>query len=266
MTTGTLSRSNRGRSESSSPLMDPRLRARRVEIERGRARQRLRRLVVLAVLILIGAATYGVTRTALLDVDHVEVTGVVGERAAAVSEAAAVARGVAMVDLDPAALDQRVSALPWVLDATVERQWPGTVAMAVIAREPVAVDVAGSAIDETGRSFGPSEPGTELPTVLGRPVAVGEDLPAELSAVLAVLVDLPTELVGDVASAGLVDGDVQLELVDGIDVRFGPSERHNAKFRALVALLDQADRSTIRSIDVRVPTSPSLTRRTGTGA
>jgi cell division septal protein FtsQ len=69
-----------------------------------------------------------------------------------------------------------------------------------------------------------------------------------------------------VESGALVDDDVELVLVDGIRVRFGPSDRHRAKFTALQALLDQAGRSTVRSIDVRVPTSPSLTRRAGTGA
>ncbi|NLD75788.1 MAG: FtsQ-type POTRA domain-containing protein [Acidimicrobiales bacterium] len=267
MTTGTLSRSNRSRPGAPSALIDPRLRARRIEVERGRGRKRLRRLVALVAVVVLAAAGYGFTRTALLDVDHVRITGVDGERAAEVVRAGAVARGSAMVDLDTAAVDRRVSALPWVLNTTVERRWPGTVAIAVTTRRPVAVDVAGSALDASGRSFGPVDgAAARLPVLRGAAVEVGHDLPADRHPVLAVLAGLPAEMVGEVESAVLVDGDVELELIDGIDVRFGPAERHRAKFRALAALLDQADRATIRSIDVRVPTSPSLTRRTGTGA
>jgi cell division septal protein FtsQ len=55
-----------------------------------------------------------------------------------------------------------------------------------------------------------------------------------------------------------VGSDVVLTLVDGITVRIGDTSRLTAKFVAVEALLDQAGRATIESLDVRVPSSPSL--------
>ena len=214
---------------------------------------------------LLGAA-FAATRSALLDVDHVRVEGVDAGRRASVADAAAIPAGSPMTDLDVGAVESRVEALAWVLDADVTRRWPGTVALVVTAREPIAVDAAGSGLDVTGRSIGavPTEAG--LPETRGKAVPEGQDLAADMVPVLEVLAAVPESLVGEVAAASLSRGDVELRLVDGIRVRFGPSDRHRAKFVALEALLEQADRSTIRTIDVRVPTSPSLTRRAEAGA
>src|SRR5690606_31253637 len=116
---GRSARADRSRPESA--LIDPRLQARRREVERGKGRRRLRRLVVLLVLILIGGAVYGTTRSALLDVDHVRVSGVAGERADAVSAAAAIDRGTPLTSVDTASAARRVAGLAWVLDVEVER-------------------------------------------------------------------------------------------------------------------------------------------------
>lgn len=265
MSTGTLARSGRTR-PGSAPVIDPRLQARRREVARGKGRRRLRRLVAAVVVVLVGGSAYAATRSSLLDVDHVRLSGVEGDRADAVIRAAAIRRGTPLLDVDAGTVAGRVEALAWVADVSVERRWPGTVALAVTEREAVAVDATGSGLDVTGRSLGPVAGAAGLPTVRDASIDPGQELPAELAPVLDVLAELPAGLGDEVESAALVDDDVELVLVDGIRVRFGPSERHRAKFTALDALLDQADRSSIRAIDLRVPTSPSLTRRAGTGA
>lgn len=237
-----------------------------MEVARDRDRRRLRRVGAAAVVVLSVGAAFGATRSALLDVDHVRVEGVEADRSAAVVDAASVPRGSPMTDLDTGAVEARVAGLAWVRDVDVERRWPGTVAIEVTEREAIAVDARGSGIDVTGRAVGPVAAGSDLPVVSGATVAEGEDLPSELGPVLEVLAEVPDSLEGEVAAGSLVGTDVELRLVDGIRVRFGPSDRHRAKFIAVEALLDQAGRSTIGVLDVRVPTSPSLTRRAEVGA
>ena len=264
MSAGTLARSGRPGSTAPAPI-DPRLRARRIEVERDRGRRRLRRIVSALAIVVVAAAALAVLRSPLLDVDHVRVGGVEGARRAEVSAAADVQTGTPMIELDAAAVVRRVESLPWVLDARVERSWHGTIGLSVTERTAIAVDHDGSGLDAAGRSIGPVD-AAGLPTIVGASVAPGSDLSPALAPVLEVLDRVPDGLRGEVESGTVTEGDAELLLTDGIRVRFGPSDRHRAKFEALEALLEQGRRSSIRAIDVRVPSSPSLTRRAGSGA
>jgi cell division protein FtsQ len=250
-----------------TPPIDPRLRARRQEVARGRARKRLRRVAVVVAVLGVGAAGYGLAHSPLLDVDAVHLEGAVGGRANAVASAADVEPGTAMVALDPGAVARRVEGLAWVESASVRRDWPGTVVVAVTPREPVARHRNGQVLDASGRFLGAPDPAADpLPEAVVPPGEPGSVLAPEHRTVGVVLAAVPPSLVDAVASARVVDGEVVLTLTDGIRVRFGGPQRASAKFVALGALLDQADRATIATIDVRVPTSPSLTRTSGSGA
>lgn len=265
MSVGTLTRAGRPGADAPTPI-DPRLRARRIEVARDRGRRRLRRIVVASAVVVVAAVSFALLESPLLDVDHVNVGGVDGTRATAVSTAAGIERGAAMFDVDTGAAVRRVESLPWVLRARVERAWPGTIELTVTERDAIAVDDDGSGLDATGRSIGPVTGSANLPTVVGASVAPGSDLSPALAPVLEVLDRVPERLRDEVESGTFSDGDVELVLTDGIRVRFGPSDRHRAKFEALEALLEQGRRASIRAIDVRVPSSPSLTRRAGSGA
>lgn len=252
---------------STAPPIDPRLRARRQEVARGRARKRLRRVAAVAAVLGVGAAGYGLAHSPLLDIDAVHLEGAVGSRASAVAAAADVDAGTAMVALDPDAVARRVEALAWVESASVRRDWPGTVVVSVAPREPVARHRNGQVLDAAGRFLGTPDPAAgPLPEAVVPAGEPGSVLAPEHRAVGAVLAAVPEPLDAAVDSATVVDGEVVLTLTDGIRVRFGGPERATAKFVALGALLDQADRATIATIDVRVPTSPSLTRTPGSGA
>ena len=60
---------------SSAPPIDPRLRARRIEVRRVEGRRRLQRLVDMGLLAMVVAAFLGALWTPLLDVDEVRVEG-----------------------------------------------------------------------------------------------------------------------------------------------------------------------------------------------
>ena len=263
MTSGVLTRHSGGRSAPDA-LIDPRLAARRLEVARGRGRRRRRRLGAGLGLVVLAGGAYGVTRTSLLDVDRVDVHGVDGPAATLVADLVAVEPGTALLDVDTGAVEQRVASLPWVSDVAAERQWPGTLQVRVTTRIPVAVDPDGVAVDADGRVLGADVPelsaggSAELPRLelgLGRPGSVVDERGRLLVEVVAAV---PPSLAGEVASGRVVGSDVVLTLVDGITVRIGDTSRLTAKFVAVEALLDQAGRATIESLDVRVPSSPSL--------
>ena len=119
--------------------IDPRIRARRVEIRRAEGRRRLRFLLLALGLVALAVGAWGLTRSPLLDLDHVRVDGVTDADAAAVLDAAALETGTAMFDLDLGSAETAVGELAWVKSASVEREWPGTIRITVTKRVGVVV-------------------------------------------------------------------------------------------------------------------------------
>lgn len=246
--------------------MDPRLVARRVEVERGQGRRRRRRLLGLAVVSGLVLAALAISRSPLLDVDQVVVAGAKRTGSTAVLEAAGIEPGRAMVSVDEGASVDRLEALPWVAEARLMRRWPSTVHIGVSEREPVAVAGEGPStvvVDRAGRILGAAGPADRhLPMAGPAPVeGPGGLLPAEQRAVAALLADLPPDLHQEVA-AGTVsdDGALGVVLHDGIAVRLGDATRLRAKADAVSVLLDETERSSIHTLDVSVQGSAALTR------
>ena len=254
------------------PPIDPRLRARRIAVKRDEGRRRLRRLasaaVATAVLLLAALAT----RSSLLDVDRVVVTGTERTPIGAVLEASAIEAGDPMTDVDVAAAARRIETLPWVDTATVRRQWPARVAVAVTERTPVATlpaDGGGWAIvDADGRVLErtPEQPAA-LPMLGGVAPAgpPGAPVAPEAADVLVVAAALPetlAERVAAVAAAG--DGGarhVRLELRPGGVVELGRPDLLEQKLLAVLAVLEDVAPEAVATLDVRVPSAPVLTRR-----
>ena len=119
-------------------VVDPRMRSRRIHVRRSAGRRRLRRVWLALAVVAVIVLALATTRTSLLDVDRVLVTGVDGARAEAVRSAAEVAPDQPLVSLDTGAVADRVEDLPWVASAQVSRSWPATVRVRVTEREVVA--------------------------------------------------------------------------------------------------------------------------------
>lgn len=250
----------------SSPSIEPKLRARRIEVARHQGRRRLRRLGVVLLVVLLVVGAVALTQSPALDVDHVVVRGAQRTDAAAIRSAAGVRRGEAMLGVDLGAAAAGVESLPYVASAQVARDWPGTIRIVVVERRPVAVVGQGSAavvVDRTGRALAVAPEGSTLPVLSGEPVEVGASVPAGRQRALAVVAELPTALRRQVAAARVAPTGVVLELDDGIEVRWGDGSQATAKAEALQVLLDQAGRDTIASIDVSVPRASTLKRQNG---
>jgi cell division protein FtsQ len=243
----------------------PKIRARRIEVRRDEGRRRrIRLLVVALVLALVGLAV-GVARSPVLDVDRVEVAGTVRTTPAEIRRAARISPGAAMIDLDTGAAAERIEARPWVARATVERRWPSAVEVRVTERRAVAQAQVGGrwrVLDRSGRvlaeqaeadpglvvvgGISPGPPGSSVGRRDG--LALAGALSARMSA----------------AAGSIAEGADGLDLVlrDGITVRFGDTGDLDDKLFALDAILTRARRDPpIATIDVRVPSSPVLTRQ-----
>lgn len=267
MSTDVLSRAHR---PPELDAMDPRLRARRIEVARDLGRRRFRRILALAAITLLVLAAIGISRSPALDVDAVRVEGARSVPDDDVRRAAGIDRGRAMTSVDLGAAEARVEALPWVADATVERRWPGTIRIGVTERVAVAVAGAGAdavLVDRDARILGPATGADDLPVAAdAAPGEPGDRLPATRRPVVALLASLPAGLLAEVQRGTVSRDGLGLVLDDGIRVRLGDATRLRAKSESVLVLLDQADRATIATIDVSVPGPAALTRAPSEGA
>ncbi len=175
--------------------IDPRMRARRIAVQRGTGRKRLRRVVDVSLLAVVALGFLLALRTPLLDVDAVEVSGNERTTTEEVVEAAGIARGDQLIDLDLHAAGEAVTTLPWVLQAELHRGIDGAVVVDVTERTPVAVVGEGAEallVDAEGRVLGPAlgdtADGAALITIggIGAALEPGEFLGEESADALAV--------------------------------------------------------------------------------
>lgn len=268
MSSGTLTRGPAAGRAPAVPI-DPRVQARRVEVARDQGRRRRRRLLaVVAVLVVVGGA-WAATQSPLMAVRQVAVVGAPQSGAPAVRQAAGIAVGRPVVSVDEAAAAARVEALPWVESAVVTSKLPHDVRIRVTERRPVAVAGEGSTavlVDRTGQALGPAAD-ADLPVVLAESVPQpGGRLAPNSREAVAVVAALPPQLARQVATVERHTRSLRLVLDDAVVVELGDGTRLKAKSDAALALLDQADRATIATIDVSVPGTAALTRSEAEGA
>jgi cell division protein FtsQ len=253
--------------------VDPRMRSRRIGVRRAAGRRRLRRATLVLAVLAVGVGSLAATRSPVLDVDHVTVSGAHRTDVAAVVRAAGIERGDPMVGVDPGAAARRVGRLAWVGRVRVVRAWPATVKIEVHERRPAAmvqvtqarvalVDPGGRvlAIEPVGSEALPADGGPVTLTGVDGRVAEGERLPADARAALTVALAARERLPGVVAA---VSTELDAALVEGGTVRFGSADRIDDKLTAVGTVLDQVDTGCLETLDVRVPGSPALTRNGG---
>lgn len=244
----------------STPPVDPRVRERWIAARRAEGRRRLRIVLGAAVTVLALAVAWAAVASPFLDVDHVDVAGSVHATPVQIGDAAGIHRGDAMVLLDAGAARARLDSLPWVLSARVKRNWPGTVAITVRERSPVAW-VARSAgavvVDGTGRVLERvGTPPTDLPQVVAprRVPPVGAVISptagARVAGRLKGLVRAGTRRVV-VTRHGVV-----LVVASGLEIRLGQPSAVMTKIRAALAVLRALDGQATSYVDVSVPSNP----------
>ncbi|MDQ6724684.1 MAG: FtsQ-type POTRA domain-containing protein [Actinomycetota bacterium] len=257
--------------------MDPRLHRRRVEVRREEGRHRLRVLVAITVVVVTGCAAWGVTRSPLLDVDRIVVTGASHVTPEQVRAASGLRRGEALTDVDATTSARGVETLPWVQATAVSRHWPSQVVIRVTERSAVAATTAAdrnrfALLDRSGQVLDVVDTAPAGMVVLaGIPPAgpPGTHLGGDGLATLSVAVALPPALAGRTAGVEPTlgaAGEVDLRLTPdgpGGMVKLGPPQDLARKFDAVAAVLAQVDVHNLAVLDVSRPDTPVLTRREG---
>lgn len=247
--------------------IDPRLRVRRAEVAHARAVRRRRLVLLVAAAITVVAASIGlVYRSPLLDVDHVAVHGTHLADPAEVRRAAAVSSDQPLASVDLGAARRNVEAVPWVDAVHLRRSWPGTLVVEVTERVPVAVVGQGASlalVDRTGRVLGSGSAAAWLPVIYGAVPRPGARLDRRRCRLAAVFAALPVALRSQVGAGRVSGRSLTFTLTDGVTVRWGDAGQTPAKAASLMALLTQAGRSTIATVDVSVPAAAALTRKDG---
>ena len=209
--------------------------------------------------VLLALALWFVWAGPLLAVSTVRVDGVSTLSAELVREAAGIADGTPLLQVDVDAAEARLAELPQIASVEVTRGWPRSVVVTVVERVPVAV------VGEPGRRTLVDAQGVLFDSVSGDPPegvvalvvdAPGPGDPATMAALTAIQA-MPSGLRGQVASLAAPSPEaISMVLDDGTVVVWGTAADSPAKAGALAALVDQIASGAIEpatTIDVTVP-------------
>jgi cell division protein FtsQ len=228
-------------------------------------------LVAIAAILLFTGATWVTTRSPLLAVRHIEVSGGSVVTPAEAVTGAGLRRGQPMVDVDTGTAERRLLGLPWVATAIVERGFPNTVKLHITERVATAVAARPAGgwvlLDPTGRVLAerPDRPAA-LPEVLGAgpPPVPGATFDTAGPA-LDVVAALPDDVRRQVTDATLAGDAVTLH-TGSRELRIGPPTQLAAKVAALSVLLARVGSRPVAAVDVRVPQAPVVVPTAATPA
>lgn len=252
--------------EGPPPALHPRMRSRRIAIRRTEGLRRLRRLTWgLAGLALL-VDGLALAHTGFVDVDRFDVAGSPNTSAAAVQSASGIHAGDALLTLDESGAERRIEELPWVAEADVVRQWPGTVRITVTERQPAAVlqvkddpAVPLALADATGRilDIGAHPEGLIAVTQVPARLVEGGRVPAEARDALRIAAVASQRMPGTIVS---VTVGLEATLGTGGVVLFGSVDDLDTKLMALSTVLARVDLDCLGTLNISVPDHPALER------
>jgi cell division protein FtsQ len=242
------------------PPVDPRISARRRDVAVARNRKRLRVLAAVGSVLLAIGLTYGVTRSPLVAIDSIEVTGAERTDAEELEQVLGPVRGRSLVWLDIDGLERRLTSLPWIRRASVTRSWPSGLLIDLGERRPVAVygaeDGQWRVVDGDGRVVVESagRP-TGFPQIIAEQTAVerGQLAPDGVVVGAGVAALLPAELLANLTAIRIdpVSG-VVLELSPKGFVTIGTADDLRAKLLRMLTVLERCPAGSFDVLDVQV--------------
>jgi cell division protein FtsQ len=240
--------------------IDPRIRERRIEVQREAGRRRLRvLLVVTSVLSAAGLAFLTIT-SPLLDVDTIKVAGARHVTAAQVRAAAGVHVHDHLVFVDTGAVARRIERLAWVEHASVKSDLPGTLDITIGEYTPVAyvrmragvMLVAANGHVIAAARTAPAR-AVEIRGVRRVPAAGALLAPPDAAGIVA---RLPAALATRVAAVDVSGSGPVLDLAGGGEIRLGDTNNVDAKAASALAVLAQFGTAHFAYIDVSTPDRP----------
>lgn len=182
--------------------------------------------------------------------ENVTINGLSRLTAEQVAAAAAVPLNEPLISQDVNGIKKRLSAIPEIKVALVERGWPHTLIITISERNPVAVAATAGGfnlIDDEGKNAGAvtaPPPGLLV-------IAAAPDSPAMVEAI-KVLAQLPADWQVTGLAAASQDS-VVVNLASGAQISFGTGEAADQKVKVAQALIKQ----NYLTINVSAPNAPS---------
>jgi cell division protein FtsQ len=212
-------------------------------------------IVMMLVLALLGGSLWTMYFSTVLVTQRVNVVGTFELTAAQVSLAAQVPLGVPLARQDLEAIAQRTSTLPAIDTASVIRDWPSTITVAIVERRPVlgVQQPEGYVlVDKSGVAYQTRQ---ALPPKVVLAVVNPGDRPL-LTEMATVAAALPNKLRGSVDRMTASNRDsIALVLDSGHTVSWGNSSDSELKAQIVMALLKGEPKS---SINVSSPHNPAV--------
>ncbi|MGH2709664.1 MAG: cell division protein FtsQ/DivIB, partial [Actinomycetota bacterium] len=221
-------------------------------------------LAIITVIVL-GIGAWVFLTSAFFAVREVRIEGSRSLPAEELRELAAIEMGDNLITLATDGIEDRLESDPWILRAGVQRDLPQTVVITVVERRPAGWldDPDGSAIvagDGTVLERSPNPP-ERLPDLGSWPDALipGHGID-ELDGALRVTSSMAPSTLGLIEAVEVSGLDVTMSLRGGGEVVYGQATEIQAKNSALGDMLRWAREEglAIKTIDVRVPSAPSL--------
>lgn len=222
--------------------IDPRLMERRKTVAEDNAKRNVSRLLKFLLIVLVAGALVWLIFSPWLSVARVDTVGVEDSSAHAVLAESGVRAGTPMILIDPAAVERRLAADPWIATVTVSRDWPDLVTVTVEERFPVAwvhTDEGWSRHAVDGVAL-PSadEPDPEMGWVEMPALPAGETTQSrELLGALEFIAALDPDLQGGTV-VRIQEGELWAT-VGGFEVRLGRADEMAEKALSLGALLEK---------------------------
>jgi cell division protein FtsQ len=249
-----------------APLAAARARPIAPALRRPLPRIPVRRVLVgaAAALAALGVAYVVARETPLFAIEDFEIIGARGEVEREVRGALAELEGGSLVKVDRPELERRLRDLPSVADASVDRSFPHTVRILVVAERPLAVVRARGVawlVSVRGRVIRALELGSavHLPRVWSASaadLAPGRVVDAKALVPLRALASVPARFPVRIRVAqGDADG-LTFVLAAGTELRLGTSDDLVAKLtaaRAVLSTLPRSERRDLAYLDVSLP-------------
>lgn len=271
--------------QATAPPMDPRIGARRAEVEAEAQRERSKRWIHSLLLFLAAIIGWAVLHSPLMAVDRITIDGIAGDTDGNLSRQVLETSGITFgeplvrVNLDDARTS--VAALAWVDEVTLHRAWNGEITIHVSQRHAAALVSTGTGevllVDPTGRVLERSPAGavSDVRTSTGaRPIMIldatadaqpGQWIVGDGLRLLDIGAAMPADIAAAVRHIGMTSRGVSAELATfgdpGVLVWLGGTDDLDAKYAALRALIDATALRCAATVDLRAPNLPVLTRQ-----
>ncbi len=240
--------------------IDPRIRERRIEVQRQAGRRRLRVLLVVSSVLSAAGLAFLVVTSPVLDVDRISVAGALHVTPDQVRAASGVHRHDHLLFVDTGAVARGIEKLPWVERVSVQRDLPGTLRVRVTEYAPVAyARVPGGVMLVAANGHviaraGAAPPNTvEIRGVRSAP-AVGDLLaPPDAAGVAG---RLPATLARQVVAVDVSGTGIALVLANNSEIRLGTSADLAAKSASALAVQTYLGATHYSYIDVSNPDRP----------